>query len=226
MPLGDAITSRQTDKFEGTGASNPQTKIHNDKVSQNIAAITAALDSTSLTSTTALQTKGAAYLSSTRHRHNSLLVIASLVDNPYNLGGLSRVSEIFGAGALYIPSTNILSNKDFTSTSVSSHLHFPIHPLPAADLASFLAKKKRDEGYSVVGIEQTDRSVILGEKQCVLPEKCILVLGSEREGIPASVLGECDVLVEIRQVGITRSLNVQTAAGIVLNEYARQFDGK
>ncbi|EME48017.1 hypothetical protein DOTSEDRAFT_167525 [Dothistroma septosporum NZE10] len=219
MPLGEAMPLHQTVNTQATEPKFP--KSNNDKVSQNITAITNALDSTSL-STTALQTKGAAYLSSTRTRHNDLLVIASLVDNPYNLGGLSRASEIFGAGTLYIPTTQILSHKDFTSTSVSSHLHFPILPLPAQDLAAFLAKKRRKEGYKVVGIEQTDRSVILGDKECVLPEKCILVLGSERAGIPAVVLGECDVLVEIRQRGITRSLNVQTAAGIVLNEYARQ----
>ena len=67
-------------------------------------------------------------------------------------------------------------------------------------------------GYSVVGIEQTDRSVRIGEAGCVLPEKCVLVLGSEAKGIPAALLAECDMLVEIPQVGVTRSLNVQTAA--------------
>jgi tRNA guanosine-2'-O-methyltransferase len=41
-------------------------------------------------------------------------------------------------------------------------------------------------------------------------------------GMPAAVLGECDILVEIPQVGVTRSLNVQTAAAIVLFEYGRQ----
>ncbi|KAK4632393.1 putative methyltransferase TARBP1 [Fulvia fulva] len=221
MPLGDPIPSARSTTPSAKSSILPKTK--DDKISRNITTITNALTSTSLsTSTTALQTKGAAYLSSTRTRHTTLLVIASLVDNPYNLGGISRASEIFGAGTFFVPSTNVLSNKDFTSTSVSSHFHFPILPLPASDLATFLATKKREEGYKVVGIEQTDRSVILGEKECVLPEKCVLVLGSEREGIPAQVLGECDVLVEIRQVGITRSLNVQTAAGIVLCEYGRQ----
>jgi tRNA guanosine-2'-O-methyltransferase len=63
---------------------------------------------------------------------------------------------------------------------------------------------------------------MLGSAECILPEKCILVMGSEKEGIPALILSECDVLIEIPQVGITRSLNVQTAAGIVLCEYAKQ----
>ncbi|USW49401.1 Putative tRNA/rRNA methyltransferase, SpoU type, tRNA (guanine-N1-)-methyltransferase [Septoria linicola] len=221
IPLGDPITSRPTPPT----TDQPTPIDHSRRLLQNIDNISRALGSGAV-STTALQTKGVAYLSSTRTRHSTLFVIASLVDNPYNLGGLSRVSEIFGAAGLYLEHPRVTSNKDFTSTAVSSHLHLDITALAPAEIPAFLARKKREEGFSVVGIEQTDRSVMLGEKECVLAEKCILVMGSEREGIPALVLSECDVLVEIPQVGITRSLNVQTAAGIVLCEYARQHNGK
>jgi tRNA guanosine-2'-O-methyltransferase len=93
--------------------------------------------------------------------------------------------------------------------------------LSAPNIPAFLAERKR-EGYTVVGVEQTDRSVMLGSEACQLPRQVVLVVGSEREGIPAVVLTECDVLVEIPQSGVTRSLNVQTAVAIVLFEYARQ----
>ncbi|KAI7510116.1 hypothetical protein KC347_g4586 [Hortaea werneckii] len=176
----------------------------------------------------ALQTKGTAYLASgvdesdsAEVRRNDLIVIASLVDNPYNLGGLSRVSEIFAASEMHLQNHHVTGNRDFTNVSVSSHLHFPIMQLSAPNLPEYLASKK-DEGWRVVGIEQTDRSVLLGSPECKLPEKVILVIGSEKEGIPALVLSECDMLVEIPQQGITRSLNVQTAAAIVLYEYTRQ----
>lgn len=182
-----------------------------------------------LTEVTALQTKGTAYLSralsttttpDTRPQPN-LLVVASLVDNPYNLGGLSRVSEIFGAAGLTLQNQNVVGNKDFTSVSVSSHLHFPLIQLSVAGVPEWLQQRK-SEGWKVVGIEQTDRSVILGSEGSKLPEKCVLVVGSEKEGIPAAVLTECDVLVEIPQMGVTRSLNVQTAVAVVLFEYVRQ----
>ncbi|KAK3701216.1 hypothetical protein LTR37_015595 [Vermiconidia calcicola] len=176
---------------------------------------------------TALQTKGTAYLARTLSpvsptRPQNLIVVASLVDNPHNLGGLSRVSEIFGASTLTLQNQNVVSNKDFASVSVSSHLHFPIVQLSSSGIPEYLRERKR-EGFVVVGIEQTDRSVLLGSEESVLPEKCVLVVGSEREGIPATVLVECDVLVEIPQRGVTRSLNVQTAVAVVLFEYERQF---
>jgi tRNA guanosine-2'-O-methyltransferase len=183
---------------------------------------------TATESSTALQTKGTAYLSRTlsdptshTKRPHDLIVIGSLVDNPHNLGGLSRVAEIFGASALTLQNQNVASNRDFTSVSVSSHLHFPIIQLSAPNIPAFLAERKR-EGYTVVGIEQTDRSLMLGSEACALPKKVVLVVGSEKEGIPAAVLTACDVLVEIEQVGVTRSLNVQTAVAIVLFEYVRQ----
>jgi tRNA guanosine-2'-O-methyltransferase len=174
----------------------------------------------------ALQTKGTAYMKTsldeqeTSKKHN-LLLVASLIENPYNLGGLSRVSEIFGARTMYVRDPKITSEKDFTSVAVSSHHHIEIAPLPVAEISAWVAGKK-SEGWTVVGIEQTDRSVLLGDADAVLPDKTILVLGSESFGMPAAVLGECDVLVEIPQVGVTRSLNVQTAAAIVLFEYGRQ----
>jgi tRNA guanosine-2'-O-methyltransferase len=175
----------------------------------------------------ALQTKGTAYLktsldeeTSSAKKHN-LLLVASLIENPYNLGGLSRVSEIFGARTMYVRDPKIVSEKDFTSVAVSSQHHIEIAPLPVAEISAWVAEKK-SEGWTVVGIEQTDRSVLLGEAEAVLPDKTILVLGSESLGMPAAVLGECDILVEIPQVGVTRSLNVQTAAAIVLFEYGRQ----
>jgi tRNA guanosine-2'-O-methyltransferase len=180
----------------------------------------------------ALQTKGTAYLSTdlsssdssstTITRPTSLIVVGSLVDNAYNLGGLSRISEIFGAEAMYIQSPqSVLGNKDFISVAVASQNHLPIHDLHSDNLSAFLTEKKM-QGYTVVGVEQTDRSVILGSEQCKLPEKTLLVMGREKEGVPANVLGECDMLVEIPQRGVTRSMNVQTACGVVLFEYARQ----
>jgi tRNA guanosine-2'-O-methyltransferase len=176
----------------------------------------------------ALQTKGTASMktsldeqeTTTSKKHN-LLLVASLIENPYNLGGLSRVSEIFGARTMYVRDPKITSEKDFTSVAVSSHHHIEIAPLPVAEISAWVAGMK-SEGWTVVGIEQTDRSVLLGDADAVLPDKTILVLGSESFGMPAAVLGECDVLVEIPQVGVTRSLNVQTAAAIVLFEYGRQ----
>ncbi|QIW95033.1 hypothetical protein AMS68_000551 [Peltaster fructicola] len=176
----------------------------------------------------ALQTKGSAYLEAllrgdeaVETRQHQLIVLASLVINPYNLGGLSRVSEIFGAQSLYVRDPKVVRDKDFTSVAVSSHHHIDIVTLAEEDIPTFLTRMKA-EGWTAVGVEQTDRSDMLGTSKTQLPEKTILIIGNEREGMPGNVISECDVLVEIPQKGVTRSMNVQTVAAVVLYEFNRQ----
>lgn len=184
-----------------------------------------------------LQTKGAVWDAKTlieenEHRKSKasphkgdgldVIVIASLIENAYNLGGLSRVSEIMGVRTLCLHSKDVLKSKDFTSVSVSSEVWLPISELKTTDIPEFLRTKK-SEGYSVVGIEQTDKSIILGKRGYRLPKKVVLLLGSEKLGIPAELLAELDLCVEIQQRGETRSMNVQTAAAVVLYEFCRQF---
>jgi tRNA G18 (ribose-2'-O)-methylase SpoU len=49
--------------------------------------------------------------------------------------------------------------------------------------------------------------------------KTLICLGQEGSGIPKEILDKCHDLVEIPQVGSVRSLNVGTAAGIVMYDY-------
>jgi tRNA guanosine-2'-O-methyltransferase len=148
-------------------------------------------------------------------RPASVVLVASLIDNPTNLGGLSRISESFGLEALYIDDVRQTAHKDFKATSVTSEKHFPIRELKLASVPQFLLDMKGN-GYEVVGIEQTDQSGILGTEDInetnskglgILPKKCVLVLGSEKGGINAEVLAAVDRCVEIRTVGVTRSLS-------------------
>ena len=62
---------------------------------------------------------------------------------------------------------------------------------PPDKLPAFLMKLKQ-EGYTLVGLEQTMSSKMLGKVE--LPKKMALVLGEEKEGIPATII---QVAVEI-----------------------------
>ncbi len=54
-----------------------------------------------------------------------------------------------------------------------------------------------------------------------LPERVIFVLGAEREGLPAEVLGAADAVATIPQEGSAESLNVASAGAIALYEWRR-----
>ncbi|TRY82531.1 hypothetical protein DNTS_005843, partial [Danionella cerebrum] len=156
-------------------------------------------------------------------KHSSrLLVVASLINKPTNLGGLCRTCEIFGAKALVLDNLRHVQDKQFQALSVSSELWLPMLEVKPAALSEFLQLKK-SEGYWVIGVEQTSNSQSLQDYS--FPEKSLLLLGNEREGIPANLLQLVDVCVEIPQLGITRSLNVHVSAALLVWEYTRQHSG-
>jgi tRNA guanosine-2'-O-methyltransferase len=93
--------------------------------------------------------------------------------------------------------------------------------------------KRREEGYQVVGLEQTSSSMSLMEYQFPLSAflsggndgyHCgtVLLLGKEKEGIPIEYLQMVDQCIEIPQYGIIRSLNVHVSGAIAIWEYTKQ----
>jgi len=53
------------------------------------------------------------------------------------------------------------------------------------------------------------------------PQRCVVVLGNEQNGMPAAVLPLLDVCVEIPMLGVTRSLNAHVSGAMVMWEYVR-----
>nr|XP_032630889.1 probable methyltransferase TARBP1 [Chelonoidis abingdonii] len=151
--------------------------------------------------------------------NSRLIVVASLIDKPTNLGGLCRTSEIFGASALVVGSLHYINDKQFQHLSVSAEQWLPLVEVKPYQLVNYLQQKKT-EGYTIIGVEQTAKSSDLTE-YC-FPEKSLLLLGNEHEGIPANLIQHLDVCVEIPQQGIIRSLNVHVSGALLIWEYTRQ----
>ncbi|KAL1200621.1 hypothetical protein V5N11_019810 [Cardamine amara subsp. amara] len=149
----------------------------------------------------------------------SLILVASLVDRIPNLAGLARTCEVFKASSLAVADANIIHDKQFQLISVTAEKWVPIMEVPVNSLKLFLEKKKR-EGFSILGLEQTANSVSLDKYQ--FPKKTVLVLGREKEGIPVDIIHVLDACVEIPQLGVVRSLNVHVSGAIALWEYTRQ----
>jgi tRNA G18 (ribose-2'-O)-methylase SpoU len=81
-------------------------------------------------------------------------------------------------------------------------------------------KKMKEDGYKLVGLEQTTNSVPLDEFQ--FERRSVLVIGHERLGITEDVLEILDGVVEIPVFGRPLSYNVATATAMTLYEYCRQ----
>uniref|UniRef100_A0A1B6LX73 tRNA (guanosine(18)-2'-O)-methyltransferase TARBP1 n=1 Tax=Graphocephala atropunctata TaxID=36148 RepID=A0A1B6LX73_9HEMI len=149
-----------------------------------------------------------------------LVVVASLIDKVPNLGGLARSCEIFTAHSLVVASLEHTQDKLFASLSMSAEKHINIVEVKPHDIAQYLREKKKI-GYTLVGAEQTASSVSLEAYK--FPKKCLLLLGNEKEGIPVTLLPLLDVCVEVRQLGLVRSLNVHVTGALFIWEYTKQY---
>ena len=84
-----------------------------------------------------------------------------------------------------------------------------------------MLKRLREEGYPLVGLEQTSGSQSLYDFR--FPRRMVLVIGNERLGIEDEVLRLLQHTVEIPVYGLPYSHNVATAAAMALYEYCRQY---
>ncbi|MEW6749895.1 MAG: TrmH family RNA methyltransferase [Candidatus Latescibacterota bacterium] len=76
-------------------------------------------------------------------------------------------------------------------------------------------------GVPVWAVETTSRSQ--RHTEVVYPQPLALVLGNEALGVSRPVLNRCDALVEIPMYGYKNSLNVASAAAVVVFEVLRQW---
>ncbi|KAL8425085.1 hypothetical protein Efla_001474 [Eimeria flavescens] len=171
-------------------------------------------------------------------QRSDFIVIASLVTKAPNLGGLARTCEVFNSRqcaverlqyslacrALVVSNMDLLKDSSFRNISVSAHQWLPMVEVDPKHLPEYF-ETLRHEGYSIVGLEQTAFSRPLGEFS--FPRKTALVLGAEKEGMPAPLMAYIDECVEIPQaraglhschcsLGLIRSLNVHVSASLCI----------
>ena len=159
-----------------------------------------------------------------------VILIAHNIRSTHNIGALFRTAEGLGVQKIllsgYSPhpllggSNN--SQKEYRLPHIAQKLHAQIHKtaLDAESIVPFEYYETidfttlRQDGYVVVGLEQTPESILLPD--FTAPEKIALVLGEEVEGIPGEILKECELCVEIPMRGTKESFNVSVAAGMAL----------
>lgn len=99
-----------------------------------------------------------------------------------------------------------------TALGAESLVPFSYHETPPL-------QQLKHGGFSVVGLEQDARSVVLADYAA--PARVALLLGEEVDGIAIELRAQCDALLEIPMHGKKESFNVSVAAGIALYELSR-----
>ena len=145
-----------------------------------------------------------------------LIAIADGITDPYNLGALIRCAEGLGAHGLILPKRRAVGLTPLVSKASAGALeHLAIAKV--ANLAQTVERLK-ERGVWVyaaeAGGQDYDKTDLRGP--------CALIFGSEGDGVSALLKKTCDAIISIPMRGQVNSLNVSTAAAILLAEAARQ----
>ena len=145
-----------------------------------------------------------------------LLVIADEIEDPHNLGALIRCAECAGAHGVIIPRRRAVGLTSVVAKASAGALEH-MRVARVTNLAETLEGLKK-KGLWIYAADMDGQPYY----QTDLRGAAAVVLGSEGFGISRLVKEKCDFVVSIPIYGKVNSMNVSTAAAVILCEAARQ----
>jgi len=150
----------------------------------------------------------------------AVIVYLENVGNPHNLGAITRVAAHFGAAAVLVDADKetqaSLGSSAFHRTSEGGSEALPVLPIESGPAAVSLLKRA---GFAFLATSSHAPRTLFGAP---LPERVVLLLGSESEGLSAALVKEASLTVSIPGTGDVESLNVACATSALLSEFYRQ----
>lgn len=150
-----------------------------------------------------------------------VIAVLENIRSAYNVGSVFRTADAFLLQAIYITGyTCTPPHKEIKKTALGAEdtvdwKHFAN--------ATEAIKSLKEDGYTVYAIEQAMNSQQLHTLQIKNDEKVAVIFGNEVTGVDQNTILQCDGCIEIPQLGMKHSLNIATAAGVVLWEIVRKI---
>ena len=152
-----------------------------------------------------------------------MIVILDNIRSLYNTGAFfrtadaCRVEKLVLCGITPRPDQGRRQQKSIAKTALGAETAVPWEH--EADTAVAVARAA-SAGYHVAAVETSPDAMDLYSWDP--PRPVCLVFGHETQGVEAGVAARIDTHVRIPMFGVKRSLNVATAAGVVLYELLRR----
>jgi tRNA G18 (ribose-2'-O)-methylase SpoU len=150
-----------------------------------------------------------------------VIMVLDNIRSHHNVGSIFRTADAFGFEAIYlcgytpVPPHREIHKTALGATESVNWKHFDAVTKAIAEL--------KDKGYTVISIEQAERTVVLTEFNIEKGKKYAVVMGNEVEGVEQEAVNASDMVIEIPQVGTKHSLNVSVCAGMVMWEFFKQL---
>lgn len=153
------------------------------------------------------------------------VVILHNIRSLHNVGSIFRTADGAGFSRVYLcgitpEPTDKLGRlrSDFAKVALGAEGFVAWEKV---DRVTPLIARLRKQGYVIYAVEQDSRSLpfnrwsqVSGRKRSAQNSKIALIMGSEVDGLPKSVLDKADHILEIPMRGGKESLNVAVAFGV------------
>ena len=148
-----------------------------------------------------------------------VIAVLENIRSAYNVGSVFRTADAFLLEAVYITGyTATPPHKEIKKTALGAEETVDWKHFPSAKEA---IEELKLSGYTVYAIEQAFDSFSLEKIEFEPDQKIAVVFGNEVSGVEEETISICDGTIEIPQLGMKHSLNIATAAGVVLWEIIR-----
>lgn len=149
------------------------------------------------------------------------LVALDGIEDPQNLGAILRVADAAGVRGALVPERRAAPLTPAVARASAGALeHVPVGSV--TNLVRALEILKREHGFWVHAADPSGEHELYGMPDRLLEGPLVLVLGAEGKGLRPGVRAAVDVFVRIPMAGRVESLNVASAAAVVLFEWSRR----
>ncbi len=148
-----------------------------------------------------------------------VIVVLENIRSAYNVGSVFRTSDAFLIEAIYIIGYSAKPpHKEIKKTALGAEESVSWEYFNTTATA---IEQLRAQQYKIFAIEQAENSLLLQQVAFAKEDRLAIIFGNEVTGVEQSTIGLCDGCIEIPQLGMKHSLNIATAAGVVLWELVR-----
>ena len=161
-------------------------------------------------------------VSSSQYRElpeSGIVLVLDNIRSAHNVGSAFRTSDAFKVDRIFLcgicacpPSAEIHKSALGAEDSVPWEHH--------ADTMEVI-DSLRSQGYRIISVEQTEKSVSLSDFERKEGEKYALIFGNEVDGVQQCVVDASDLSLEIPQYGTKHSLNVSVSIGVTLWQFVK-----
>ena len=145
-----------------------------------------------------------------------LCILAHNIEIAGNVGSLFRVADALGVEKLYLTGTTQTPPKyKIRKAARSADNHIPYR---YNESATEVVDTLRENGYTIIALEITQRSDNIRDFKLNKKEKTCLIIGSENLGISTELLEKSDHHIHIPMYGKNSSMNVITSCAIAVHE--------